>query len=107
MTNPRACRFCGCTETTACVSADGPCYWVGPTVCSACAVTRNGLTFLPIEDAARDGRAYIVMTGDNPLDRARWSGDQWCYVTPGEGGDFALPIQPTHYHPRAAEPHPD
>ena len=30
----RTCRFCGCTEDHACVTADGPCHWVDDTVCS-------------------------------------------------------------------------
>lgn len=32
----RACRFCGCTETRACMTPTGPCAWV-PTddVCTA------------------------------------------------------------------------
>lgn len=30
------CRVCGCTETAACVTADGPCHWVAPDLCSAC-----------------------------------------------------------------------
>ena len=31
------CRRCGCTETTPCMTTDGPCYWVEPDLCSACA----------------------------------------------------------------------
>lgn len=30
------CRVCGCTDSRACVTADGPCYWVEPGLCSAC-----------------------------------------------------------------------
>lgn len=29
----RACRYCGCTEESAC---HPPCHWVGPRQCSAC-----------------------------------------------------------------------
>ena len=34
-----ACEKCGCTETRACMTDDGPCYWVSksPPVCSGCA----------------------------------------------------------------------
>lgn len=31
-----ACRLCGCTETTACLTEAGPCWWVEPDLCSAC-----------------------------------------------------------------------
>ena len=31
------CRMCGCTESMPCISADGACYWVDDTLCSACA----------------------------------------------------------------------
>ncbi len=31
------CRVCGCTNDRACVTPDGPCYWVEPDLCSACA----------------------------------------------------------------------
>ena len=34
---PRKCRVCGCTETTPCMTNSGPCYWVEPDLCSACA----------------------------------------------------------------------
>lgn len=29
------CRICGCTALRACVTANGPCYWVEPDLCSA------------------------------------------------------------------------
>lgn len=32
----RRCQVCGCTEDKACRTGDGPCFWVGPTLCSAC-----------------------------------------------------------------------
>lgn len=31
------CRVCGCTWKNACMTPDGPCHWVGPDLCSACA----------------------------------------------------------------------
>lgn len=31
------CRVCGCTETTPCMTDKGPCSWVEPDLCSACA----------------------------------------------------------------------
>jgi hypothetical protein len=30
------CKFCGCTDNNACVTEEGPCYWVKDDVCSAC-----------------------------------------------------------------------
>lgn len=33
----RACRVCGCTEISACVTEAGPCWWVEGDLCSACA----------------------------------------------------------------------
>jgi hypothetical protein len=33
----RACRVCGCTDDNACITAAGPCWWVGPSLCSGCA----------------------------------------------------------------------
>lgn len=33
----RRCRFCGCTQNHACVNDLGPCWWILPDVCSACA----------------------------------------------------------------------
>ena len=31
------CRGCGCNERHACLTGAGPCYWVEPDLCSACA----------------------------------------------------------------------
>ncbi len=31
------CKVCGCTEDNACMTPDGPCYWVEPDLCSTCA----------------------------------------------------------------------
>lgn len=35
-----ACRECGCTDDRACVTEAGPCHWVEPDLCSACAHER-------------------------------------------------------------------
>ncbi len=33
----RRCRFCGCTDATACLAEDGlACYWLADDLCSAC-----------------------------------------------------------------------
>ncbi|MDR3510674.1 MAG: hypothetical protein P4L73_03510 [Caulobacteraceae bacterium] len=32
----RACRVCGCTWFRACLTEDGPCWWVEDDLCSAC-----------------------------------------------------------------------
>lgn len=34
---PRACEVCGCTDEEACTAGRGPCWWVRPGLCSACA----------------------------------------------------------------------
>jgi DNA polymerase III sliding clamp (beta) subunit (PCNA family) len=34
----RTCRKCGCTDALACVTNEGPCYWVDDDLCSACLV---------------------------------------------------------------------
>ena len=36
------CRVCGCTNQEACTSDKGPCSWVEPNLCSACAEPANG-----------------------------------------------------------------
>lgn len=36
-TQERACRICRCTQNHACVTSVGPCWWVAPDLCSACA----------------------------------------------------------------------
>src|SRR5690349_5772136 len=33
----QTCRVCGCTEDKACLTTAGPCWWVEPGLCSACA----------------------------------------------------------------------
>jgi len=32
----RRCRKCGCTDERACITREGPCYWVAADLCSAC-----------------------------------------------------------------------
>lgn len=36
MSSGAKCRVCGCTDNKACTTADGPCYWIEPDLCSAC-----------------------------------------------------------------------
>lgn len=36
-THSSRCKHCGCTETRACDTPEGPCHWVAPEVCSAAA----------------------------------------------------------------------
>lgn len=43
----RRCRTCGCTDLQACQDWDGPCRWVKPDLCSACADPAGE----PLEDA--------------------------------------------------------
>ena len=37
------CRVCGCTNTTACQTPTGPCYWVEADLCSACAAAARSV----------------------------------------------------------------
>ena len=30
----RTCSVCGCTDSNACITPEGPCYWVAPDLCS-------------------------------------------------------------------------
>ena len=54
------CRVCGCTDERACVTPAGPCHWVEPDLCSACAgaeAQRGALAMMPIEVVSRlDGK---------------------------------------------------
>lgn len=43
----RRCRICGCTDDHACMTDEGPCYWIEDGLCSACA-DRGG--YPPEED---------------------------------------------------------
>lgn len=40
-THEMACRGCGCTESNACRTDNGPCHWVEADLCSACAARRG------------------------------------------------------------------
>ncbi|PFG16308.1 hypothetical protein ATK74_0842 [Propionicimonas paludicola] len=33
----RVCAGCGCTDDNACVTREGPCWWINDDLCSACA----------------------------------------------------------------------
>jgi hypothetical protein len=33
----QTCEVCGCTDSRACMTDQGPCFWVAPGLCSACA----------------------------------------------------------------------
>ena len=37
----KTCRVCGCTDDKACMSSQGPCWWVADDLCSACVVKAN------------------------------------------------------------------
>ncbi|MDO8837992.1 MAG: hypothetical protein Q7V31_03625 [Parvibaculum sp.] len=32
----RRCRVCGCTQNNACMTDEGPCYWIEKDLCSGC-----------------------------------------------------------------------
>lgn len=36
MSAKQKCRVCGCTDTNACVTATGNCFWIEEDLCSAC-----------------------------------------------------------------------
>jgi len=38
----RKCRVCGCTDTQACMTGEGPCYWLEEDLCSACLDAEDG-----------------------------------------------------------------
>jgi hypothetical protein len=38
------CRECGCTDARACMTDAGPCWWIEPDLCSACAPTPHEKT---------------------------------------------------------------
>ncbi len=40
--SPKSCRVCGCTDSQACMTDDGPCHWVEPDLCSGCAGKEGG-----------------------------------------------------------------
>lgn len=35
------CRGCGCTDTSACMTEDGPCRWIEEDLCSGCVATHQ------------------------------------------------------------------
>lgn len=39
---PRKCRACGCTQNAACMTEEGPCYWIEEDLCSACLDAEDG-----------------------------------------------------------------
>lgn len=43
----RACRTCGCTDERACMTDDGPCWWVEADLCSACTPEEEAAHGLP------------------------------------------------------------
>jgi len=62
------CRKCGCTEAAACQTDEGPCYWVYPDLCSACATQKqiNAAVFGPEQTpkaAAKKPAKSAVTTG--------------------------------------------
>lgn len=43
------CTECGCTDDQACVTDEGPCSWVQPGLCSACANPYPNLSAAGVE----------------------------------------------------------
>lgn len=52
----QACRVCGCTERNACMTEDGPCFWLGDpdrdALCSACAAAADHTVSMTIDWSA-------------------------------------------------------
>ncbi len=71
-------------------------------------VTINGLTFLPIDASAHDGRAYIVVDPrEGTMQSAQWFDGTWIFQRRLAGGQAQpLAVKPTHYHPRHDKPQP-
>lgn len=48
---PRTCRVCGCTDDRACMTGDGPCFWIGDRddLCSACAPVSDHIVSMTID----------------------------------------------------------
>ena len=65
MTRERACRVCGCTERNACITDDGPCFWLGDpdrdALCSACAAAAGHVVSMTID-------WHVSTPGANPED---------------------------------------
>jgi len=51
----KKCRICGCDDDHACMTENGPCYWVEADLCSACVVTAN---IIESVDTGRKGGRY-------------------------------------------------
>jgi hypothetical protein len=81
----RRCRVCGCTDCAPCIDELGQaCAWVGPDLCSACAIARCDreiaamyaqppiqpawLTTLGIEDWEAEKRLILKETRKPPLE---------------------------------------
>ncbi|HWQ34866.1 MAG TPA: hypothetical protein VNQ79_18630 [Blastocatellia bacterium] len=84
MTEPgrvQACRYCGCTERTACVTDDGPCCWIdaAQTICSACVTSlrvetsgNRAVVFVPRRLKSERVRVEIFWKHYPPSDGDLW-----------------------------------
>lgn len=57
----QACRVCGCTERNACMTEEGPCFWLaepgsqsGPGLCSACAAAADHVVSMTVDMLAAE-----------------------------------------------------
>lgn len=62
----QTCRGCGCTDARACMTQDGPCWWVGEDLCSACADALHTLPALAGDGADTSLREAAQACPDSP-----------------------------------------
>jgi len=112
------CRFCGCTEDHACITADGqPCHWRAPAICSACAdvilapeeddldVVLESVEKRADRDGARDALEKILGfdTDHYPVERPWWTdrvGKAIDRLRPDEGDDGETTDKPDKLAPK-------
>lgn len=49
----QTCEVCGCTDSRACMTDQGPCFWVKPGLCSACVEKQFVAEMLALQEAHR------------------------------------------------------
>ncbi|OGN92325.1 MAG: hypothetical protein A2Z75_04415 [Chloroflexi bacterium RBG_13_50_10] len=65
------CKVCGCTDGNACVTAEGPCYWVMKGLCSACYIT------LPPGENCFKGDVGLIIAKECRACACIIKGEQW------------------------------
>lgn len=81
-----SCRGCGCTDTQACMTADGPCSWVEKDLCSACVSEPKAAEPLQIRigsDCWMPLPAFPLQ-GEDGVPRSIFSAHMYLTAQPGE-----------------------